>query len=403
MLRAGFAETDITPDRSCSLMGYEFRVTDLPPGNDGVNDPLHARVLALRGEGGPALLVSVDLCLVPNELARPLRSALAERVGTTAERVVLSATHTHSGPLPLTGGLAKRWKLMRPRGSLEAEIGYGRLLREKLLDAATRAAALTFPVDVSVRQAPLGLGYDRRVVDVRGRVTHRWSPQERPELDPRATPDPTCTVLVLRQAGAPRKFIIWNVGFHPVVLGKTSRVVSADYPGRACSLIEEAVPGSRAMFLLGAAGDSHPWIATREDPAGVETVARAAASFVALLTHATRSDGVTRDGADLVTASKTVRIGRHAVPLAAWRIGSARLLTAPVELFGDLSRDLRERVEGPLLLATVTNGWTGYCPTRQAFDEGGYEVDSARSIGGLRKGDGERLVEELVRVAEALR
>lgn len=97
-------------------------------------------------------------------------------------------------------------------------------------------------------------------------------------------------------------------------------------------------------------------------------------------------------------AARTVEIGRFELALAAWRIGPCRLLAAPVELFQELGLALRRRVGGPLILATNANGSTGYWPTAEAFEEGGYEVEPS----GPARGDGERLVEELVALAEAL-
>ena len=44
----------------------------------------------------------------------------------------------------------------------------------------------------------------------------------------------------------------------PVILGKTSAVMSADFPGRACDLINEYLPGSNSMFFMAAAGHSQP-------------------------------------------------------------------------------------------------------------------------------------------------
>jgi hypothetical protein len=104
--------------------------------------------------------------------------------------------------------------------------------------------------------------------------------------------------------------------------------------------------------------------------------------MVALLAQAGRPAGD-----ELRIAAKT--------DLAVWRIGRVRLAAAPVELFSELSAELRRQLPGPLLVATNTNGWTGYWPTRAAFAEGGYEVDGARALG-RRPGDGERLVEALV-------
>lgn len=373
MLRAGFARVEITPGPDCSLMGYEFRQEHLPPGNDGVHDPLFARALVLDDGTQPAVLVSLDLAVVPTQLARGLRSAVAAKLGTGVERAILACTHTHSGPTP--------------------EQPFTDCLEDRITDAVMRADGLKHPVEAFVRSAPLGMGYDRRVSTEDG-LKHCWSPQEFPDRMPGPATDPTFTVLGFRQVSGPRQYILWNVGVHPVVLGKTSRVVSADYPGAACALIEEYVPDSSAIFVLGAAGDTHPWIATQEKPGHIEPVARAAASFAALLSEGMEpvsdSEQVT-----IAAATDSVQLGKDTMDLVAWRVGKVLLLTVPVELFGELACDLRRRVAGSVLLSTVTNGWSAYLPTTHAFEQGGYEVAIAERAG-FKPGDGEVLVNRLV-------
>ena len=376
MLRAGFARVEITPDKSADLIGYEFRQSDLPPGNIGVHDPLFARVLVLDDGQQRAAMVSLDHCILLAPFARDLRRAVARQLKTSADRVIVSCTHTHSGPFYRKSA----W------------------LRDCVTAAAAQAAGLTYAVTISAQESPLGLGYNRRVPTSQG-LRHCWNPQEFPELDPGPAPDPTCTVLVLRQVNGPRQYLLWSVGAHPVVLGKTSRLVSADWPGRACQLIDEAVPGRQSLFLLGACGDVHPWIATQEDPAMIEPVARAAAGLVTLLSHAGRGSAA---APTLSIVTKRVRIGRSTLDLAVWRLAGVWIVAAPVELFGALAAALRRQVTGPVMLATNSNGSTGYWPTRAAFAEGGYEVESARAMG-RKPGDGERLVQALVGLIAAKR
>jgi hypothetical protein len=184
---------------------------------------------------------------------------------------------------------------------------------------------------------------------------------------------------------------VWSVVAHPVVLGKTSRVVSADYPGVACRMIERYLPGSKAMFVLGAAGETQPWIATQEDPAQVDLVARPAASFAALLTQAVRPVADAGQPIRLACCAETVTIGKLHVDVTVWRIGSAWIVALPVELFGQLALDLCKRLDGPVLLATLANGWMQYWPTREAHAEGGYEVDTVP--GGFEAGNGEQLID----------
>jgi hypothetical protein len=126
-------------------------------------------------------------------------------------------------------------------------------------------------------------------------------------------------------------------------------------------------------------------------------VARTAASFVSLLTHATRPVSL-QDG--LRAASQTVTIGEKELDLVVWRLNRLWVVAMPVELFGNLGRKIRERLDGCVLLSTLSNGWNGYWPTSAAFDEGGYEVDNARRA--ISQGDGERLVETVLGLAETI-
>ncbi|MFW6065802.1 MAG: neutral/alkaline non-lysosomal ceramidase N-terminal domain-containing protein, partial [Planctomycetota bacterium] len=394
-LRAGFASVDITPSEPCMMMGYGFRHDKLPRGHSGVADPLHARVVVFNDGEQPAAIVSCDLCVLPTELATSIRQSIAERIETDADRVILATTHTHSGPAAFDEKTAIRWGLMSEGDEPSAEVRYAENLREKLCSAAARAAGLTFPVSVEVREAPLGLAYDRRVMTGDG-VKHCWGPQEWPDREPDTAHDITCTVVMLRQTNGPRKTILWSFGAHPVVLGKTSRVISADYAGNACRLIDERIDGANSMFLLGAAGDSQPWIATQENPDAVDDVAEAAGGFVTVLSQALRPTG-----SELHITAERVTIADTELPLAVWRLGELYVVASPVEMFGELGVMLRERLDGPVLMATLANGWEGYWPTEQAFDEGGYEVDGA-GRNGLSAGDGEKLIDELVRLAETL-
>lgn len=394
MWRAGFASSDITPERSAGLIGYEFRQQKLSPGNAGVHDPLLARALAVTDGRGTALLVSLDLAILEPDVARHLRTRVAEHVGVPQANVILACTHAHSGPLPCKAGAPPPSAAMIEFPLCDSE--WSEHLERALLDAAARAAGLTYPVSIGAREAPFGMAYNRRVPVSAGKVRHCWNPQEYPDLDPAGAVDPSCVVAVLRQTNGPRRYVVLNAGAHGVALGKTSRVVSADWPGAACRLLDADHPHTHSLFLAGACGDSQPWIATQEDPAMMERVGRAAASFAALLAEATAPAAGDTDR--LVTAARTVTIGGERIDLTAWRLGRLTVIALPVELFGSLGAALRRRIGGPVLLATCANGWHGYWPDRAAFREGGYEVRGAQH-GGRKPGDGEALVKAAVRLA----
>lgn len=385
MWRAGFASENITPSAGVDLIGYEFRQQKISSGNAGVHDPLFVRAMALHDGHSTAVLLSLDLAILETNVARHIRAKVAEHVEIPCANVILACTHTHSAPLACVPE-ATPVLSQSPIGFPQPDRDWSRSLEQRICDAAARATALTYPVTIGIREASFGIAYNRRVPGRRGKVGHCWNPQEYPGLNPGPSSDPACVVAVLRQTHGPRRFVILNVGAHGVSLGKTSRVVSADWPGAACRILDADGPHTHSLFLAGACGDTHPWIATQEDPAMMEKVGRAAASFAAVLAEATAPAA---DGNRLVCASKTVKIGDDALDLTVWNVGGIALVALPVELFSSLGADLRRRAGMPMLLATCANGWHGYWPDRRAFAEGGYEVSSHR-----KPGDGERLIRD---------
>lgn len=400
VLRAGYAEEEITPGPGMSLIGYEFRDGELPPGNGGVHDPLWVRVLVLESGRTLCFWVTLDLCILTREVAVDLRRRLAVLAGGHEDRILLSCSHTHSGPFPQMGRVSGREEELRPLDDAtppdEME-AYTRLLFERVEMAARRARGLLNPVVAEVQEAPLGIGYNRRVRRGKG-VAVCWNPQEFPNLHPEGAPDPTLTTLRFRHERGPNSYVLWSLGVHPVCLGKTSRVVSADWPGVANRMIREADPDCRPLFVQGAGGEVHPWIATQNDPDLLEVVARPAAALVRLLGYAAVPMG---RSPQIRTLRKEVRVGTQGVDVTLWRIGDLLVVGLPVELFGTLSMAFRQRWDGPVVFATLTNGWECYWPNRGAFAEGNYEVDAARSFG-RRAGDGEELMKSVERLARGL-
>ena len=64
-----------------------------------VADPLYAKGVALFGDEDPVVFVSVDWCEIRNEAYDQWRDKLAAVVGTSRERVLVSAVHQHEAPV----------------------------------------------------------------------------------------------------------------------------------------------------------------------------------------------------------------------------------------------------------------------------------------------------------------
>jgi hypothetical protein len=64
-----------------------------------IEDPLFANGLVLLGVGPPVVLAAIDWCEIRNDAYERWRSVLAEAVGTSRERVLLTCLHQHDAPI----------------------------------------------------------------------------------------------------------------------------------------------------------------------------------------------------------------------------------------------------------------------------------------------------------------
>ena len=78
--------------------------------------------------------------------------------------------------------------------------------------------------------------------------------------------------------------VLTSLPLHPVVMGKESRLVSADWPGVVRHVLAEQV--ASVCCLMSAAADAHPWIATQQDVAGLQRCATAIASQISMVLSA---------------------------------------------------------------------------------------------------------------------
>jgi len=94
VLRAGAYAIDITPLEFPVLVngGVRERVANQ------AHDPLHARCLVLDDSTVQLAIVVVDSCLIPRSLADEAKDLAAKDTGIPSERILISATHTHSAP-----------------------------------------------------------------------------------------------------------------------------------------------------------------------------------------------------------------------------------------------------------------------------------------------------------------
>ena len=234
----------ITPEIGCNLAGYG-------PNDDAwiVHDDLMLNGLLLDdGERKGALLgfdlIGMDCCLVQR-----IRKGCAEVLQTGEEYVILTCTHTHSGPYTRSN---YRSELLQP---------YCDELVEKVIAACAEAAKQEWhETDVFFYSAEAKVNINRRY---RGpENVCRYLPTNR-SLEPLADgiTDPEVGMLFFRdpEKKIPLEILV-NYAAHPLAshaIGLGSHAISADYPALVRQLIREAT-GSHCTFSSGAAGDMFP-------------------------------------------------------------------------------------------------------------------------------------------------
>jgi hypothetical protein len=94
VFRAGAFAIDITPLELPVIVngGVRERLADK------VHGPLHARCLVLDDSSMQLAIVVVDNCIIPRSLADEAKALATKGTGIPPERILISATHTHSAP-----------------------------------------------------------------------------------------------------------------------------------------------------------------------------------------------------------------------------------------------------------------------------------------------------------------
>ena len=92
-LRMGRAAVNITPPLGMPMGGY-YKVRL----NTGTHDPLYAKAIVLEEAGVEAALVACDFESIPRSFVDAARRIIQKTTHVPPDHVMISATHTHTGP-----------------------------------------------------------------------------------------------------------------------------------------------------------------------------------------------------------------------------------------------------------------------------------------------------------------
>jgi len=434
-LQAGSAEVAITPPLGVSMAGYYHDRKA-----DDILDDLFATALVLSSGATAAAIVVCDLIGLDRTVTRQARELTEQRTQIPASQIIISCTHTHTGPVTT----ARRTFAMRP------DDAYLDILPRKIADAVQLAFRRRQAASLQAGRGHVeSIAFNRRYWMKDGSLRTN-PPFQSPEMDRPAGPiDPELGILLLRDARGEPLALVSNYALHADEVGGTA--FCADYQGVESRLLKQALgtgcvvlcpngccgdinhfdtsrPGAQQRGLVAAersgtvlAGEvikQLPNLAkVRVDGAGAVPLSAANCEFEAQLRVPSLEDvawaekavngemhGFDRQGLDVVKAHRILEIqagGLTHIPVevSAIAIGDVAFVGLPGEVFVEHGLAIKQRSPFPYtFVAELSNDSIGYVPTRVAYDEGGYESNSTP----LQPGTGERMVATALELLDEL-
>jgi neutral ceramidase len=448
-LFAGAARVKLDPPKGLAMIGYGNRVGR----NAGVHDDLAAQALVLSDGQHKLAIAGVDLLAIGVRIADDIRARVAAKTGIAADSVLVCATHTHAAPAFNI--------FATPRADAKPGAGrnldWERALPGKIADAIIRANDQLEPATLRAATATFTLGTNRRLLRPSHQIqiaANRSGPADAEVLALGAyRPDNSaiaflmnypCHGVVLCEDN-----LLYSRDWPGFAMDEIEGASAADR--RPISIFIQGATGNidprsrgnfevaeqfgremgRAAFaaLEHAHSIADATVAARritlnlklKDNSADLTIARACAEQTqASLDNHRGGDGYQlkrlRDhhaqslaalGAlELIEEQnrrdRRVDLDRRELTTAMTivSVGNIAIVGIPGELFVELGLKLKSNPHfAHTLVAGYCNDLIGYIPTRDAYPQGGYEVETAR----VAAGSGETIVDTALSALAAMR
>ncbi len=240
-LEVGVGRAVITPKKNMWMSGYASR--DKP--SDGKVHDLFAKALAIKdSDGNISVLLGSDVIGLPREMSQQIGKTLEEKHGIPRERLMLTASHTHSGPA-FRDNLRTMYKMDDGQWALVEE--YTRELPNQLVNAIEQAVANLEPCKLYWGIGEAGFAKNRRKYTLGG-VTNDYNP-----IGP---VDHDVPVLKAVRPDGSIKALAFGYACHNTTLSFYK--FNGDYAGFAQEYLEADIEGVTALYSAGCGGDQNP-------------------------------------------------------------------------------------------------------------------------------------------------
>lgn len=424
--RAGVAKASITPQKYMWMAGYASRTR---PADSKLTE-LWAKAIVLEdAQKQRGVLVTLDLIGIDRELALSVRQKIADKLKLPLARVMISTSHTHSGPV-VPRNLRTMYDMAVENGQRKPVDDYSQTLESTILQVVDFARMRLAPCEVTYGTGTATFAVNRRnnkEPDV---------PRLREEGKLQGPSDHDVPVLAVKNSRGELEAVVFGYACHATVLG--GYAWSGDYPGYAQMELEAKHPSAVALFWAGCGGDQNP-IPRRTVELAVEYGQQLAAAVDKVLAGsmqpvASRLDAKyveidlplaklpTREEFEAQANSKDRHIASRAkfylneldagreiassypYPIGVWKLGDEiDWIFLGGEVVVDYALRLKsERREKQTWVAGYSNDVMAYIPSRRVLAEGGYEGGGAMIYYGLPTVWDETVEETIIGAVEKL-
>lgn len=397
-LYLGVGREIITPKVGGRLFGYAPDVY-----SESVHDDLTATALYFSQGDKKALMISATVCLIHTDLADEILERIEQTTGISKDNILLSATHTHSGPCT-NGSKDNGW------GDIDREY-CDNIFIPKILSAVCLATESAQAVCVAKASGKSYVGVNRRELTMENTVKlgqNEWGPF-----------NPTMTIFSFQNKQQKIVANIIHYGAHCTAAGQNHEI-TRDWAGLMIDAVEEKTGGITAFFN-GPEGDVGPRLSNGKTTGNISLVeehgAKAAADALEIIATLSeykeeelfvghkrvsiplqppialdeakalyeeyKNDSVNWRGQMRNYAEEVLRFHeekwpeKHFFSFGQTFIGFGRSIFAstPFELFSEIGMRINKYFDDvDVLTLAATNGNEGYFVTQDAVCRGGYEV-----------------------------
>lgn len=241
--RAGVAKVAITPVEPVWMAGYASRIR----ASEGKVHDLYARALALEdGRGVRVVIVTTDHLGLPREMGAEIAERVWRQYGVQRANLVLSSSHTHSGPVP--------WRKLEGAYFLEPE-QQAAVVRttsrtvDKIVGVVGEALSRLAPAVLAFGRSEAVFGVNRRVLR-NGRYDFGANRD--------GVRDDDVPILRVASPDGRLRAVLFSYACHNTTLPIQFYQFNGDYAGYAQLELEAADPEVTAMFMMGCGADIGP-------------------------------------------------------------------------------------------------------------------------------------------------